>query len=440
MIKFLLDWPWKWYGQINEIKQKLYTLLESTKEDQSDFQKITIQNLTILKIQQFCALIMCIGSPFLSGFLLLFARDYIIIIGNDDGNDQSLIFSDLNIGIFVSCGILRVVIQISEHIQQSTASIESKTEKFISEHNHFNSLDIELRHKEINQNVQLLDRITILERQMNQMSKKFEIFYNNNKFIIENNMTLLTSKHFKILEKEINELHYNIHTRTNDLDSKIHSIITTSSTTTQSFDNNQQQHHQYEKENLQPIPSNSFTTPQIQNHQSNASLHGIPLSPKSPSYHPPSPPSILPFEQYTKLTQQLPSPLSKITSLIPILNPFQDRSTTQDQDIFDAEITMKELSNLDALNKFNLGSRPIVEYVINIPFAFKSFTWFIISHIPINVLKIIYFVLLGILDILVSRAGIKDDQHELEVRNRDHKDIKDRNELHIESGIRKNST
>lgn len=370
IIKFLLDWPWKWYSQINEIKQKLYTLLESTEESDKDFQKITNQNLTVLRIQQFCALIMCVGSPFLSGVLLLFARGYIVVIGNDEENDRSLIFSDLNIGIFVSCGIIRVVIQISEHIQQSTASIEIKTEKFISQHNHRNSLDIELRDR--HQDAMILDRITLLEQQVKKLTKKFDAFYHTNKLTIESNMTFLSSKHFKILEKEINELHFSLQNKTTDLEAQLQSI------------------------NLHDSQEN-------QKQQQQSSLHGIPLSPKTPSYiSPKSNTSFFPIDKYSKVARQLPSPLARLTQIFPMLDDSSEKAQETN------EIAIKELSNLDAIHKYDLASRPIVEYLLNFPFFFRRIVWKIISYIPLSVLRLIYFVLLSILDVLLSKAH-KDD-------------------------------
>lgn len=374
IIKFLLDWPWKWYSQINEIKQKLYTLLESTQEGDDDFRKITNQNLTILKLQQLCSLLLCIGSPFLSGLLLLFARDYIVVIGNDEENDRSLIFSDLNIGIFVSCGIIRVVIQISEHIQQSTASIEIKTEKFISKHNNRSSLDIELRSR--HQDAMILDRITILEQQVKKLTKKFDAFYNTNKLTIENNMTFLSSKHFKILEKEINELHFSLENKTTDLEAQLQAV--------QSYDQQENQKQQ----------------------QQQSSLHGIPLSPKTPSYFSPkSNNSFFPIDKYSKVARQLPSPLARLTQIFPML----DDSSEEAQET--NEIAIKELSNLDAIHKYDLTSRPIVEYLLNMPFLFRRLVWKIISYVPLSVLRLVYFILLSILDVLLSKTHKNDDIH-----------------------------
>lgn len=390
IIKFLLDWPWKWYSQINEIKQKLHALLESTQDEDKDFQKITNQNLTVLKLQRLCALIMCVGSPFLSGVLLLFARSYIAVIGNDEEHEKSLIFSDLNIGIFVSCGIIRVVIQISEHIQQSTASIEINTEKFISQLNHKSSLDIELRSNTKNsQPTAVLDRLATVEQQLNQLSKKFDAFYGTNKLSIEKNLTFLSSKHFKILEKEINELQFNLHTKTNDLETKIHSIVP---------------------------PESSSSTPELIQRSQHSSLHGIPLSPKKPSHIGSSSNSFFPVEQYSKLAKQLPSPLSRLGQFFPLLN---DYSNQEDSNTEPSEIAMKQLSNLDAIHKYDLTSRPIVEYLLNFPFVFKHIVWKIVSYVPISVLKAIYLILLGILDVLLAKANGNDEVDEIKLKFRE---------------------
>lgn len=400
IVKFLLDWPWKWYTQINEIKQKLYTMLESSidaEDVDKDFQNRTNQNLTILKIQHTLALIMCVLSPFLSGILLLFSRDYIVVIGNDDGTDKSLIFSDLNIGIFVSCGIIRVVIQISEHIQQSTASIEIDTEKFIMDHNHRNLSRIDmLDHNNEEKEGMVLDRLTKLETQFQQLSKKFDAFHNNNRLTNENNLTFLSSKHFKILEKEINELHYKLDTRTNDLENKISLMFTTSH------------------------PSGGQDQLVKSQH---SSLHGIPLSPMKPSYSrstPSSNNSFFPVDQYNKFTKQLPSPLSKLGSIFPIFN--NEPSTSPDIEHKSNEIAIKELSNLDALNKYNLGSRPIVEYLINFPFFFQKLIWKMVSYVPLSVLKGIYIILLSILDALLTKVNEQnheDDEMNVKLGQRD---------------------
>lgn len=400
IIKFLLDWPWKWYSQINEIKQKLYTLLESDVNSNKDFAKLTNQSLTILKIQQIVSLIMCIGSPFLSGVLLVLARDYIVVIGNDESSQgkSSLIFSDLNIGIFVSCGIIRVIIQISEHIQQSTASIEIKTEKLISDSNHKNSLEIEHNNNNRDSNM-ILDRLNHVEQQLNQLTQKFDNFYNTNKLSIDKNLTFLSSKHFKILEKEINELHFNLHTKTNDLDNKIHTMMMSQDQSPQKTTNTQ-----------------------------HSSLHGIPLAPKKPSYiggGSNSNNSFFPLEQYSKISKQLPSPLSRLGQFFPLLD---DSDSSDGNDKASNEIAIKELSNLDAIHKYDLTSRPIVEYLLNFPFLFRKLVWKLISYVPLSVLKSIYFILLSILDILLAKANTNNDENdEMKVKliNKQHEPLFD---------------
>lgn len=400
IIKFLLDWPWKWYSQINEIKQKLYTLLESDVNSNKDFTKLTNQSLTILKIQQIVSLIMCIGSPFLSGVLLVLARDYIVVIGNDESSQgkSSLIFSDLNIGIFVSCGIIRVIIQISEHIQQSTASIEIKTEKLISDSNHKNSLEIEQNNNNVHGSNMILDRLNHVEQQLNQLTQKFDNFYNTNKLSIDKNLTFLSSKHFKILEKEINELHFNLHTKTNDLDNKIHTMMISQDQSPQKTTNTQH------------------------------SLHGIPLSPKKPSYiggGSNSNNSFFPLEQYSKFSKQLPSPLSRLGQFFPLLD---DSDSSDGNDKASNEIAIKELSNLDAIHKYDLTSRPIVEYLLNFPYLFRKLVWKLISYVPLSVLKSIYFILLSILDILLAKASNNNDENdEMKVKliNKQHEPLFD---------------
>ncbi|CAM9020109.1 unnamed protein product [Wickerhamomyces anomalus] len=371
IIKFLLDWPWKWYSQINEIKQKLYTLLESDVNSNKDFTKLTNQSLTILKIQQIVSLIMCIGSPFLSGVLLVLARDYIVVI---------------------------VIIQISEHIQQSTASIEIKTEKLISDSNHKNSLEIERNNSNRDSNM-ILDRLNHVEQQLNQLTQKFDNFYNTNKLSIDKNLTFLSSKHFKILEKEINELHFNLHTKTNDLDNKIHTMMISQDQSPQKTTNTQ-----------------------------HSSLHGIPLSPKKPSYiggGSNSNNSFFPLEQYSKFSKQLPSPLSRLGQFFPLLD---DSDSSDGNDKASNEIAIKELSNLDAIHKYDLTSRPIVEYLLNFPFLFRKLVWKLISYVPLSVLKSIYFILLSILDILLAKANTNNDENdEMKVKliNKQHEPLFD---------------
>lgn len=201
IVKFLLDWPWKWYLQITDLKLRLGDCLDSKDEKLLD---ATRESISLLNRQQGISFLSCIVSPFICWSILLMTRERI---------SSGKIFSDLNIGIFVGCGLIRVIIQASEHVQRSTAAIELKTEKLMQQNAHQRDqtfLEID--------STDLLMRMERLELMLSQTNGKLDLIYSKNKFNIDNGLSFLSSKHFKILEKEVNELNLKLEAQTSEFD------------------------------------------------------------------------------------------------------------------------------------------------------------------------------------------------------------------------------
>ena len=105
-----------------------------------------------------------------------------------------------------------------------------------------------------------------------------------------------------------------------------------------------------------------------------------------------------------------------------------DSDSSDGNDKASNEIAIKELSNLDAIHKYDLTSRPIVEYLLNFPYLFRKLVWKLISYVPLSVLKSVYFILLSILDILLAKANNNNDENdEMKVKliNKQHEPLFD---------------
>jgi hypothetical protein len=348
IVKFLLDWPWKWYIQINDLKLKLKSILESNTDEQ--IKKTTHESLKILNWQHVVSLSLCIMNPFICWLILFISRDH-ITIGSLDTKRQ--ILSDLNIGVFVSCGLLRVVIQISEHVQKSTASIESKAEKLIH-----GSVAQEQTFLEIDGTNEIITRLEKIENQMNDTRAKVDIIYSKNKLTIENDMTFLTSKHFRILEKEINELNFKLNTKSLEFDEFLRSDT-------------------------------------LEDSEKTSSLHGVSIS-KHPSYIQDDNGPKYPIEQYSKALSQ--TPWMKLSQMFPVLEPFIQTSNEFDEHTLN-ELTLNTDNPLDQLIWLFLG----------IPLIIHRSIWAVISFIPTRLLRVFYLIVLNILDLLLDMTKKEKD-------------------------------
>lgn len=422
MVKFLLDWPWKWYLQINGLKAKLESYLDSQYSNATDphqeeahggeeWQATADNSLRQLNWQQGASLVCCVITPFICWWILVFARDKIIVMGAS-GATSRVVLSDLNVVIFVSCGILRVIIQISEHIQRSTASIEQRTEKWFklatirrhstAQHQDQNSGEMQ-EIKASKRDEELSQRISRLEYQLSEVSSKIQMIYSRNKVTLDNEGTFLSMKHFKILEQEINEINYKLNNKYADLDSVIfrlkEEVVGTKQIDTNSTRALVEQSDAIESKR----PGHS------------SSLHGIVLT-KRPTYIPQGLNSSsgtlkYPVEEYAKsLKNGIPGFKSSwVQYLASTLSPKEEGSVDDN----DAEhLDDLHESNLNKLTDLNgSGNKAMVQQVlwffIDMPLFLQRLIWSMIAYIPTRLLRMVYLVALMILEVLVQITSSK---------------------------------
>ncbi|KAH3676306.1 hypothetical protein WICMUC_002102 [Wickerhamomyces mucosus] len=427
IIKFLLDWPWKWYLQINNIKIK-YINFNLLHYEEKIKEKIR-SNLKVLNWQYFLSLSLCIIAPFLCGLLLLFSRNYIIII---DNHENSVIFSDLNIGLFVSCGLVRIIIQLSENVQSSTASIDINMEKIINDS--FQNTILKKKEElsnffEINHNQELLinldSKLGSLESNINDLNSKFLKFEKkitqDQKNIPSNNNAIHDSillKQFKLLEKEIYQFSRDLSLITQDMDYKYNQLkklilaksstpsvsiptITTTKTTattsnptsTISKDAAATAATRTAETTTIPTTTKSPSTV-IEKEENNESLHGVPLS-KTPYLKREKSFITIPITSNVRSSDNstLYSKFDIINQFIPFELFISDNN--------EHEYLLNELTSLDSLSVLNLSSRPIFGYIIRTPFVILALIWRIIMFIPNTVWKIGYFLMIQMVDLLI---------------------------------------
>lgn len=383
IVKFLLDWPWKWYLQIIDLKLKLSCYLESMMDDEQ-VKTAAGDDMKELRWQERMSLICCVVTPFLCWGVLLFAREKILVGLHRDNQ----ILSDLNIAIFVSCGLLRVVIQVSEHIQKSTASIEQRAERLIQ--SNMRSLahtpqDMHLQPAAqfFGNDMDLLDRMARMEVQIVDMSSKVDQIYSKNKLAIDNNLSFVSSKHFKIIEKEINELNYKLNTRSLELEEALVKAHNVGDYTNP--------HAQLQDEASSVPPLRSPET------QTAMSTHGVFLS-KHPAYFSDNEGRgpMYPIEEYSRsLARGFPS-LLRLNEYFPVLEKLQPNGGQHDFD-------ESALNDLTEMNN-NKIIEQVIWMVIYTPIFINRIIWTVVSFVPTRVLRGVYAVALMALDALVYLA------------------------------------
>lgn len=410
VVKFLLDWPWKWYLQISDLEMKLQVYQESvdkdlmgaTKLNKGDaisgipkHQDITQKGVDKLHRQHIQALGLCLLAPLLCGVILVVARRHIILIASVDGGanaGQGPIFSDLNIGIFVSCGLVRVVIQLSEQVQRSTASIEATTEKIIQIHVQ-ESLDSELPESVVTYDkikdhqsglIEVQSQLQLLQNDFNNLRGKFEPFYNKNRLTIENDIELLSIRHFKMLEKEVNELNHKLETKNIEVEHLAMQFARASTS-------------------AQSTASSSADEEKKPN-----SLHGVPLGTRTSTYMI-DPQSGTPVKYPVGLpakpqTIKAISSIEKVKLLFPELIAYSTAAHSQQLDKFDEE-ALKQLETLHDGGYLKVDLTvilPLLRFLISLPFLAQRAFWKVVSYVPSQVLKVVYYMLLQGLDTLAE--------------------------------------
>lgn len=123
-IKLTIEWPWNWRQQLEETKLKalanvnnLFRRCKSNPGEQSKERFVQSVVLTKgLKKYEFYSLCTCFLSPFVGGIIMVLSRKHIMI----EESRRDLVFSNLNILLYVFLGIFRLLLLFATRLQEKT--------------------------------------------------------------------------------------------------------------------------------------------------------------------------------------------------------------------------------------------------------------------------------------------------------------------------------
>lgn len=125
IIKYLIEWPWIWLSQIREAKTKLFNSINSTllmetrsHQFQTNDHQLTESLVVLKRLIKYEKLAsgVCLASIFIGSALMVVTRTYIIV----EPSRKSIVFSNLNISIFIIWGMLKFITSVLDSLRGSS--------------------------------------------------------------------------------------------------------------------------------------------------------------------------------------------------------------------------------------------------------------------------------------------------------------------------------
>lgn len=411
IIKFILEWPWDWFLKINRSLINLRNFKDSLDLYEKDsFIKDNIRsNFNKVKFQYYFSLGLCVIAPFISGGILVLTRSFFDLESSKGEHNREVIFTDLNIVLFIICGLIRVIMKLSDNVQESTALIEQEALSFYT---HLRKAAEEAARA---------DQEDLMNRSMRQdeilkfLSAKVDT---HNSFL--NSVKEDRSKLDNILKVQESETH-ETHRKLIKQDKEITNLRELCKTLQRQLNEHQQdcfQLRDMSPKNTSPFlnrPSSPSKSPNIRSKESissptksslknGKSLHGIPLS-QSPYLKKdksliPIPSKLLdPGNSNNSCNNAILDALTKMKAFLPIpsiLTPNTNNAKNK-------ETLINEITTLNSY----ITSRPIFQYLTRIPLFWVSLMWTVLSFIPLNLYNAGLWVIIEIIDILLKGKGYK---------------------------------
>lgn len=120
IIKYLIEWPWNWLRQIKDSKAKILNFANSTFLIEKSPQALEQKLVLIKKLLNYekVALGCCVLGIVAGALLMMYTREHVIV----ESSRQAIVFTNLNIILFVLWGGFKLVSVILESIRSFSLS------------------------------------------------------------------------------------------------------------------------------------------------------------------------------------------------------------------------------------------------------------------------------------------------------------------------------
>lgn len=115
LVKFLIDWPWKWLQEVRAAKQKVLNRVNSLLISGGDVTDHFHTLRRLVRYQQW-VLAGSFGGVAVSGVMMVVVRNYIIV----EDSRRSIVFSDVNVCIFIVWSSFRLVVMVMEGVRRGS--------------------------------------------------------------------------------------------------------------------------------------------------------------------------------------------------------------------------------------------------------------------------------------------------------------------------------